>query len=327
MKMRKLFCLIAIISSIILTAQQKWNSSQLRVRDPFILADSTTKTYYLYNASSLRKVSASIKGVDVYKSKDLATWEGPYSVFSLPENFWGSNMIWAPEVHKYNNKYYMFVTFTSNDTLPQGTPENPFRNASWFKPYKRGTQILYSDSPMGSFKIFANKPHTPSDWMCLDGTFFVEDGQPWLIFCHEWVQINDGTINAVKLSNDLLSTIGDPAVLFKASDASWVVKHKEGNVTDGNFLYKTSKGKLLMIWSSSGEKGYAEGIAISETGKISGPWKHVEKLLFAEDGGHGMIFKSFDNRLMFVYHQPNKSPDERVRLVELIEDGESISIK
>jgi hypothetical protein len=28
--------------------------------------------------------------------------------------------------------------------------------------------------------------------MALDGTLWVEDGVPYMIFCHEWIQITDG---------------------------------------------------------------------------------------------------------------------------------------
>ena len=47
---------------------------------------------------------------------------------------------------------------------------------------KRATQILASESPEGPFKPFANKPHTSENWMSLDGTFWVEDGVPYMIF-------------------------------------------------------------------------------------------------------------------------------------------------
>jgi hypothetical protein len=40
-----------------------------------------------------------------------------------------------------------------------------------------------------------------------------------------------------------------------------------------------------------------------------------------------MIFKRFDGQLMLVLHQPNKRPNERGRLFELEDTGETLRIK
>ena len=31
--------------------------------------------------------------------------------------------------------------------------------------------------------------------MCLDGTLWVEDGKPYMIYCHEWVETVDGEMD------------------------------------------------------------------------------------------------------------------------------------
>lgn len=186
--------------------------ADLYIRDPFILPDPATETYYLYKSMTVRlKDGQSRRGVCAYVSKDLETWNGPTPVFHFPAGFWADRSIWAPEVHKYKGRYYLFVTFTSKDELPtpQGRPQN----------VKRATQILMADSPAGPFKPFANRPHTPEDWMSLDGTLWVEDGVPYMIFCHEWVQITDGTMELVQLTDDLSGVVGKPRTLFKATDA------------------------------------------------------------------------------------------------------------
>lgn len=47
----------------------------------------------------------------------------------------------------------------------------------------------------------------------------------------------------------------------------------------------------------------------------------------SKDGGHGMIFETFDGRKMFVLHRPNKAPDERANLTEIVEIGDTVRIK
>jgi len=302
---------------------QNWDLHDIRIRDPFVLADPATETYYMYAQMDNRlNREGDDRGVEVYKSKDLQSWQGPYPVLILPDDWWATRMVWAPEVHPYKDRYYLFVTLTSWDALPEN---KPVEHQNWPKLFRRGTQIFVSDSPEGPFKAFANQPHTPSSWQCLDGTLWEEAGRSYMIFCHEWTQIMDGSVELVELSADLSTTRGKSKALFHASDASWVLK-KTSEVTDGPFLYRTDIGDLLMIWSSFGEKGYAVGAAISVSGKVTGPWRQSDQLLFEENGGHGMIFKTFDQRLVLTLHQPNTSPDERAQFFEVKDQGDHLTI-
>lgn len=328
-----LFILLIIVSSK--TIDNKPNSEidktgfipseDIRVRDPFILADKKTQTYYLYTSIDNRTLNEG-RGVEVYTSKDLQNWKSPRKVFQVPDNFWATKWVWAPEVHYYKNKYYLFTTFTSNETLSNPPKKSPTK--SWPKYFKRGSQILVSNSPLGPFKPFNNSSHTNSNWMALDGTLWNEENQAYMIYCHEWVQIEDGTVDLIPLKDDLSDVEGKNMVLFKASDAPWAKPHARGLafITDGCFLYKTNTGKLLMIWSSNGSKGYSIGTVISESGSIKGPWKHQSNRIFERDGGHGMIFKTFSGQLVISLHQPNSSPNERMQLYKLKDFGDHIKL-
>ena len=136
-----------------------------------------------------------------------------------------------------------------------------------------------------------------------------------MVFCHEWVQVGDGTICAIRLNPDLKSALGSPIVLFSASSADWTVEVKThgvtGKVTDGPFLYGNKLGHLLMLWSSVGKEGYAMGLAASTNGEVTGPWVQQEDLLYRADGGHGMFFTDFSGQLYLTLHRPNNSPNER----------------
>jgi hypothetical protein len=82
-----------------------------------------------------------------------------------------------------------------------------------------------------------------------------------------------------------------------------------------------------MLWSSGGATGYATGLAYSESGKLAGPWKQQAEPVFAADGGHAMLFHRFDGQLMMILHQPNRVPDERARIFEMEDTGDSVRIK
>ncbi|MEI7026803.1 family 43 glycosylhydrolase [Paenibacillus sp. y28] len=168
-----------------------------------------------------------------------------------------------------------------------------------------------------------------------DGTLFVDDsGQPWMVFCHEWQQVGDGEVCAVRLTADLTSAAGAPVVLFCASEAPWTTpfiseKYQDqlNYVTDGPFLFRAASGALLMLWASFINNTYALGIAVSANGQITGPWVQEDQALFQSDGGHGMVFRAFDGRLVLAIHAPNRTPNERPHFFELEEHERSFSLK
>lgn len=269
--------------------------TDINIRDPFILTENGQ--YYLYGTRGA-SCWGTATGIDVYTSQDLETWSEPHEVFSAPsDREWKSHM-WAPEVHKYNDAFYMFVTF--ND------PEN-------------ATYILRADDPKGPFVMHSEGAVTPKNWVCLDGTFYMENGRPYIVFCHEWVQIKNGTICALELSSDLKHAEGEPFQILAASEHPKVKPFREDcYVTDGPFMFRSDDGRLSMIWSSFAENGYLEAVTYSENG-IKGPWKHSSDLLFEQDGGHGMIFRTLDGEMKFICHQPNKTPLERPVIVDIEE--------
>ena len=195
----------------------------------------------------------------------------------------------------------------------------------------RGTQILVSDTPNGLFTPITDKPITPSNWECLDGTFYIDkNDNPHIVFCHEWVQIENGTVCEMQLSPDLTSAITPPRTLWSAKDypnVKMVVgRVASGYVTDGPFLYRNSHDDLLAVWSSFNKNGYTALVSQSDNGDISGNWRVCDTPLSAVDGGHGMIFKAFDKKQYFIMHKPNTATLERPVITELKEENGNIFI-
>lgn len=263
-------------------------TEEIGIRDPFIVPVAEEKAYYMYGSTHTMPDDGGGPCFETYVSKDLKEWEGPTKVFGASPGFWGTQTFWAPEVHRYKGKYYLFATFSAPNV-------------------HRACQILVSKNPRGPFVPLTDRPVTPFGWQCLDATLFVDaDRKPWIVFCHEWEQVHDGEICAMRLTDDLKYSAGPSIMLFRASEAPWVNAISEANyVTDGCFLHRTEDGKLLMLWSSFGKGGYLEGIARSESEKITGPWKHDPTPIYSQDGGHGMVFRTFEGKLMLVLHSPN----------------------
>lgn len=284
--------------------------NDIRIRDPFIVPETSTKSYYMFGTTDSEPWFGDGEGFLVYQSKDLIFWDCLGYGFQPEGDFWGKKNFWAPEVHCYQGSYYLFGSFYSEEM-------------------GRGVQILKSDQITGPYHMMKNEPITPKDWECLDGTLYVDDNEePWIVFSHEWTQIQDGAICCCKLSKDLMELLTEPVVLFHASEAPWCVPNtgdviqKDGlnYVTDGPYLYKNAQGQLQMLWSSFSDTGYSIGVATSTSGKITGPWKQADLPFFKEDGGHGMIFKTHEGQLKLSIHTPNESPIERARFFDIVED-------
>lgn len=314
-----------------LLAEGAVSRSEVRIRDPFVLPDPATQTFVIYGTTTAGIFDGNIerKAVLAFRTKDLETWEEPVAVWEVPEDHWGRETVWAPEVHAYQGRYYLFVTLTSTETLPTppGRPQN----------VRRGTEILVADSPLGPFQPLGHGPQTPPDWMALDGSLWVEDGVPYMVFCREWAQITDGSFELVRLSADLSRAVEEPTRLFTASEAPWVRcrgdigelyqgKRYHAYVSDGNWLHCTRDGTLLMLWSSYGPNKYAVGIARSRSGTVFGPWEQLPEPLWSDDGGHPMLFRTFDGRLVMVIHQPNRRV-ERARFFEVEDLGDTLRLK
>lgn len=280
--------------------------NEINIRDPFVLKEGDT--YYLYGTRA-KDFGKKVNGFDVYTTKDLIHFSEPKVCFDSGKWDMNREVNWAPEVHKYNNSYYMLATFTKENGL-------------------RGVYILKSDNPDGEFQPHSNGAVTPDEWECLDGTLYInKNNEPYLVFCHEHTQIIDGTVCYIRLSDDLTHSIGEPVYMFSGSTPDWADKKPEGEhyITDGPFMYRTTGGELLLIWSTFVNHMYCQCVAKSSNGELDGAFTHLPPII-TNDGGHGMIFKA-DDKLYLTFHTPNKSLEEHPTFKELIDTGDSIVIK
>ncbi|WP_461225453.1 glycoside hydrolase family 43 protein [Lacticaseibacillus suihuaensis] len=280
---------------------------EINVRDPYVLVDHDR--YYLYGTRGATTWGPA-DGFDGYVSSDLSEWLGPVTCFQNRGDFWATENYWAPEVSAYGDRFVMLATFKA-----------PGR--------ARGTQILVADRPLGPFKPLTAGPVTPPDWECLDGTLWVENGTPYLVFCHEWLQARDGTICVQELSVDLTRAIGAPQVLFHGSEGVGVTPFEDATatkaaayVTDGPFLVQRPQG-LFMLWSSYGEGKYLLLAARSDTESVLGPWRQCPVPVFGQDGGHAMVFETLAGQALLTLHAPNDQLRERPHFYPFeIRDGQ-----
>lgn len=289
---------------------------EIQLRDPFILADATSGLYRLYGTTALGGPMEAPEGFSVRTSRDLRSWSEPRTVLPRTVGPADADFYWAPEVHAHRGRWYLFGSFSAGMNI--------------LKPRARYTAIYVSGSPDGPFALHSDGPATPLGWRSIDGTLHVDpQGQPWMIFIREWTQIHDGEIHAMPLGADLRRPAGPPQLLFRASEAAWSLAQKSDlgdgyRVTDGPWVHRTATGVLLLLWSSFGQGGYVTGVARSTSGEVTGPWVQAPAPLYANDGGHPMLFRTFDGRLLMALHTPNRPMLERTRLLPVRETADGL---
>ena len=224
------------------------STSEIQIRDPFVLPEPQDGFYYLFGTTDKNCWKGAGEGFDCYRSQDLSQWEGPIPAFRPPPSFWETQNYWAPEVHRFNDRYYMFASFKADRRY-------------------RGTQILTATAAAGPYVPLTDGPVTPADWEGLDGTLHVDSaGNPWIVFCQEWVQVHNGAIYAMQLSPDLKQPVGRPVFLFNASEAPWVRRMGWAGagqsrfptyVTDGPFLFRNQPAPCSCsgpVWERRGTR-------------------------------------------------------------------------
>ncbi len=280
------------------------NIQDINIRDPYIFVEENVA--YMVGTTNSATWGGKGRGFCGYRSTDLVNFEGPFVLFEGDDSFWADRDYWAAELHKYKGRYYLFASFKAEGKC-------------------RASQVLSCDEIFGTYAPAA-APITPDHWECLDATLYVEDGIPYTVFCHEWLQCKDGEMILARLNDSFDGLAEEPKLLFRATEAPWITPLGEGNyITDGPFIRKMSNGSLLMLWSSFCPTGYALSMAVSKNG-VAGPWRQIEKPLFAGNGGHGMVF-DFDGQTYVSLHCPN-SPDgaERACFYPVRETGDILEI-
>jgi len=249
-------------------------------------------------------------------SADGVLWTDPQPALRQPVQ---NRTYWATEIHPWQGAWYMFVTLTG--VMPGCGIDTPLGHEMI-----RGTWIFRSKKPEGPYEAWSDGPVQPVEHLTLDGTLYVSpEGKPYMVYCHEWLQVKDGTVEAVELSPDLKKAVSAPFLLFKASDAAWstgmYIATDHGitfdctcRVTDGVFLFRDKSGALCMLWSTTNRQ-YETGIARSPSGKLEGPWDHEDAPIFTADGGHPMLVRSDNSEWLMALHAPNGGGLERAHLI------------
>ena len=265
-----------------------------KIGDPFVLRASDGK-YYMYATTHELDMLA----FKVWTSTDFTNWDEGVECYRLSPNSFGFCDCWAPEVVEYNGKYIMHYT------------------ARWKKNHSLRIGVAVSDSPLGPFKDVYDRPMFDPEYASIDGNVFIDDdGQKYMYFSRDCCDNvfkgeHQSHIYVIRLSDDLLSTVGEPVFLFGPTKEYENHAHMGSEGTfkwnEGPFMLKIGDEYHIMFsanffstkyYAICGAKSksplgpfekYDAPIATFIEGKVSGP-------------GHNSVFKDENGQLYCAYH-------------------------
>lgn len=290
-----------LYASCFMTEEVPMTTADLEIRDPFIMREG--ETYFCYFSKSWFGGHE----VKLRTSRDLVNWSEAKVVMQANEG-WEVNAVWAPEVHRYKGRYYLFATLHCNDG----------------KHRKTGTWAFVADRPEGPFMPTKDDALTP-EGTGIDGTFVLdEDGTPYFVYTLTR-QKGDCALWGVRLKEDITGTIGEATRLFGWQDVRDYLK--VNGIAEGPSFYRSKSGKLFMTWSNITCWGYCVALAVSDSGKVTDPWRQLGMPLRI-DGGHGAFFTRKDGAPAFAFHAPNSSAThERMVLADVEDKGDILNFK
>ena len=235
--------------------------------DPFVLYEDGV--YYLYATNNGEGFNAAI-------STDLVHWTDIGQV-AFRADIVGDNNFWAPEVYKYNGRFYLFYSAEGH------------------------LAVAVADSPAGPFVKTADTWLLERD--AIDGhVFFDDDGRIWLYLVH----FDSGNhIWVYELNDDLVSVKPGSGVKLTFPEG-W-----EGRINEGPTVLKHN-GTYYLTYSGDDYQTVNYAVAYMTSQSPTGPFtRYVGNPMLRPDTfihgtGHHCFTTSPDGSEMFiVYHCHN----------------------
>lgn len=232
---------------------------------------------------------------NIYESDDMVNWQWANAAVFDGTHPWGVDRFWAPELHRVNNKFYVYYSAgDANGKLRIG--------------------VATADAITGPYKDYGRPIVTDGDSDVIDINFFHDDdGRQYLY----WKRDKTSQIMAQEVAADGVTLVGSPQVMAQPS-LDW-----EQNSMEGPWVMKKD-GQYYMFYSGSVFYADTYGIGVARAASPLGPWvKKGDPILRSGDRwkgpGHNSVVSIGNDDFMF-YHAWDKvvNQGDRIGLVDKI---------
>ncbi|MBE6636558.1 MAG: hypothetical protein E7618_02000 [Ruminococcaceae bacterium] len=268
------------------------------IGDPFILYDDGK--YYMY-ATSLGN------GYRVWVSDTCAKFQPAGIAYQQSGTSFGFASYWAPEVYKYEGKFYMFYSAL-------------YKNKSGQERF--GIGVAVADTPVGPFTdLVPNQALFAPSYSVIDANVLFDDNGKVYLYYSKDCSTNSvngnptSQIFGVEISSDFKTVIGEP-VLLSTPDAAWESRSGSWRWNEGPCVFKRGDTYYMMYSAGYYENNtYAVGYSTSDS--PLGPFKKFPlNPILVGDGintsgtGHNNYFFSPDGTEMFAVYHSHTVPSE-----------------
>ncbi|WP_263383112.1 glycoside hydrolase family 43 protein [Granulicella arctica] len=257
--------------------------------------------YYLNSTGSNLTLRKTADITDLRHAQKKAVWTPE------PNHPWSKDL-WAPELHRWDNKWYIYFAADAGQNADHRiyVVEND------------------SDDPIEGTWIMKGKISDPSDNWAIDATTFELHGQHYLVWAG-WKGATDGEqdLYIAHMSNPW--TIDSPRTLISKPTFPWEqhgdLPNRHVNVNEGpEFL--AHGNKMFIVFSASGcwTDFYTLGVLEASTSanpleastwnKIDHPFLSTDPTAGAFGPGHNGFFKSPDGKQDWIIYHANPKAGE-----------------
>lgn len=271
---------------------QKISVDTMSLANPFVLYDKIDDLYYMTG-----------DGGELWRSSDMRCWEGPLNVLSLAEDSWMGEapVITSPEIHPYEGRYYYMATFTCPDEFVAGRSGRRLERTS--------CEIFVGDEITGPYEhvtlvdtLLDPKEYSVHPTFCID-----ENNVGYMIYNHSALQNDDATVQIVRLGKQLVGRVGEPYVIFRASQNPWSsdTQGRASSFMEAPFYFETLTGRrgILFTTVAGGEKAVGVAYTGDDAIGLDGPWRIDNEPLLTAGAGNAMLFKDYDGRTIMAYNK------------------------
>lgn len=256
--------------------------AEIGVHDPVMIQQDDT--YYVF---------ATGRGIAVWSSKDMTTWEREAPVFASAPEWTDSvvpefrNHIWAPDIYRHNGTYYLYYSVSAfgRNTSAIGVATNT---------------TLHADDPAFEWVdhgIVVQSVPGRDMWNAIDpNVIHDDDGSPWLAFGSYWLGMK-----LVRLADNMLE-IARPEEwhTIAARHRYWKLDERDAGDTlngaiEAPFLFKKNGYYYLFVsWDrccNREESTYK--VVVGRSREIRGPYVDRENEPMTHGGG-SLVVRGLD---------------------------------
>jgi GH43 family beta-xylosidase len=228
-------------------------------------------------------------------------------VWTPPATGMNSKEIWAPEIHRINNKWYFYYAADDGDN---------HHHRMW---------VLENDNedPLAGNWVDKGQLALPDDKWAIDGTIFEHEGSLYLLWSGWEGDVNISQNIYIVRMLDPWTPAGDRVLLSKP-ELSWEIKGASEDlpvVNEGPQFLRHGE-RLFIIYSASGcwTDDYSLGmLEAHEDADLLNPasWRKSQQPVFTKSAeakafgpGHNSFFKSPDGREDWIIYHANPEPGQ-----------------